>query len=254
MNKINLISVVTATLNSAQTLADTLRSVSGQLGVNVEHIIKDGGSRDATVSIARDHAGPVRVIERSDRGIYDAMNQGFAEARGDIVCFLNSDDYFVDDSVLRDVATAFETSGSDIVYGDLEIIGEDGKVLRRWQSGHLSEGRLRGMQLPHPSFFVRRDVLARLGHPFDPGYRIAADLKQQVLLINRHGARAHYLQRTLVRMRHGGASSRNLRAIMKGWKESARAYHEATGENAWIFVAQKVARKLPHLRGLRREK
>jgi glycosyltransferase involved in cell wall biosynthesis len=250
--KIELVSVVTVTLNSSKTLRSTLASVYSQEGVSVENIVKDGGSHDSTLQIARSQRGLVRIIEQSDRGIYDAMNQGFTKSRGQIVCFLNSDDYFVDSKVLRDVVDAFESSNSDIVYGDVEIVAEDGALLRHWRSGYLRNGRLSGQQLPHPAFFVRRDLLDEIGAPFDPSYRISADFKQQLLLINQLGAKTHYLRRTLVRMRHGGESSRNLRAIFRGWVECARAYREVTGSNGWVFVVLKVARKLQHLSVLRR--
>jgi glycosyltransferase len=251
VRKIELISVVTVTLDSARTLSDTLESVYRQEGVSVENIVKDGGSRDTTLEIARSQPGTVRIIEQMDCGIYDAMNQGFAVAEGQVVCFLNSDDYFVDSKVLKDVVDAFEVSGADIVYGDVEIVAENGVVLRHWRSGDLDNGRLSGQQLPHPAFFVRSNLLDEIGVPFDSSYRISADFKQQVLLINQLGAKTHYLQRTLVRMRHGGASSRNLRAFFDGWAECARAYRDVTGSNGWVFVFKKVARKFQHLGVLR---
>lgn len=248
MSKPRLVSVITVTLNSSETLQSTLDSVQNQQGIAVEHIVKDGGSHDATLSIARSHPGPIRIFERDDIGIYDAMNQGFSEAVGDVICFLNSDDYFADANVLRDVVHAFETSKADIVYGDLEIIGENGQVIRLWRSGEIQSGLLKGQQLPHPAFFVRRQVLEKIDLPFDPNYRISADFKQQVLLINKLGAKTHYLARTLVKMRHGGESTRSLRAVVKGWMECARAYREVTGKSGWSFVFGKVARKLPQFR------
>ena len=248
MRRSNLVSVITVTLNSARTFKDTLDSVHEQQDVEVEHIIKDGGSRDGTLSIAQGHPGPCRLIERHDGGIYDAMNQGYSEAKGNIICFLNSDDCFSDSKVLRDVVDEFNSSGADIVYGDLEIVDTNGKTLRLWRSGELTKGLLKGQQLPHPSFFVRREAIQKIGLPFDPSYRISADFKQQLLLINKCGFTVHYLPRTLVHMRHGGESSRNLSAVVRGWIECARAYHEVTGRNGWAFVLGKVARKFPQLR------
>lgn len=246
-------SVVTVTLNSAQTLRDTLDSVAFQEGVEVEHIVKDGGSRDDTLTIVRSHTGHVHLIERQDIGIYDAMNQGFEETTGEVVCFLNSDDYFSDPFVLQDVKAAFVNSNADIVYGDLDIINENGRIVRHWRSGEISNGQLKGQQLPHPCFFVRRSLLEKLSPPFDQSFRISADFKQQLVLINMMGAKSYYIPRTLVRMRHGGESSRSLKAIAKGWQECMRAYQEVTGKSGWIFVFMKVVRKLPQFSTVRRK-
>ncbi|WP_342071503.1 glycosyltransferase family 2 protein [Yoonia algicola] len=244
MEKLDLISVVTVTLNSDKTILDTLRSVAEQEDIVVEHIIKDGGSSDTTLSLASSQPGSVRILEQTDNGIYDAMNQGFRAAKGDIICFLNSDDYFIDARVLKDVLNAFRDSEAEIVYGDLEIIGNHGDVIRSWRSGEIIKGKLRGQQLPHPSFFVRRSIIEKLDRPFDDSYRIAADFKQQLLLINKLGSTTHYLQRPLVRMRHGGESSQSMSAVMDGWKECMRAYREVTGKSGFVFVISKVARKL----------
>lgn len=246
-------SIVTVTLNSSATLPDTLSSVARQKGVSVQHIVKDGGSTDATLALAREAGanGQVELITTEDIGIYDAMNQGFAAARGAYVGFLNSDDLLSVDGALSEVAALFEREGADIVYGDIEIINAQGKVARHWRSGALNNGRLKGRQLPHPAFFVRRSVLADMGRPFDPSYKIAGDFKQQILLINQMDKKAVYLPKTLVTMRQGGASSANFKAIMQGWKECMRAYYEVTGKSGLGFVIGKVARKLTQVVGSR---
>lgn len=245
--------IVTVTLNSSATLPETLSSVARQKGVSVQHIVKDGGSTDATLALAREAGakGQVELITTEDSGIYDAMNQGFAAARGAYVGFLNSDDFLSVDGALSEIAALFEREGADIVYGDIEIINAQGKVARHWRSGALNNGRLKGRQLPHPAFFVRRSVLADMGRPFDPSYKIAGDFKQQILLINQMDKKAVYLPKTLVTMRQGGASSANFKAIMQGWKECMRAYYEVTGKSGLGFVIGKVARKLTQVVGSR---
>ena len=219
----------------------------------MQHIVKDGGSTDATLALAREAGakGQVELITTEDSGIYDAMNQGFAAARGAYVGFLNSDDFLSVDGALSEIAALFEREGADIVYGDIEIINAQGKVARHWRSGALNNGRLKGRQLPHPAFFVRRSVLADMGRPFDPSYKIAGDFKQQILLINQMDKKAVYLPKTLVTMRQGGASSANFKAIMQGWKECMRAYYEVTGKSGLGFVIGKVARKLTQVVGSR---
>lgn len=245
--KLPTFSIVTVTLNSDETLGETLASVSGQRDVSVEHIVKDGGSSDETVSVAQ-AAGPlVKIIVQEDNGIYDAMNQGFSCASGEVICFLNSDDFFKYDTVLSEVAEVFEKENASIVYGDIDIVDRQGGLIRHWISGELENGRLEARQLPHPAFFVRRNALAELGVPFDDNYRISADFKQQLQLINQMNKKAVYLAKTLVVMRAGGASNRNFRAIWTGWSECMRAYYEVTGRLGVWFVAGKVSRKFIQL-------
>jgi glycosyltransferase len=242
-------SVVTVSYNSAPTIAKTIQSVQMQVGVQVEHVVKDGGSKDGTIEIVRAAAPEVHLVRSSDIGIYDAMNQGFHATTGDIVCFLNSDDFFAHERVLHNVGCLMEDQNCSIVYGNIKIFKSDGKILRDWTVGKLEDGRISGNQLPHPAFFVRRDALLRLGCPFDPGYRISADFKQQLLLLNQMRLSSAYLNETLVMMRHGGESTGQLRNVIWGWLECARAYREVTGKNGALFVARKIMRKFSQVRG-----
>ncbi|MDE5978854.1 MAG: glycosyltransferase, partial [Muribaculaceae bacterium] len=122
------ISVITATYNSGATIEDTLRSVLNQTYGNIEHIVIDGNSTDATMDIVRKYADlyrrrglELKWISEPDKGIYDAMNKGISLACGDIVGLLNSDDFFTVPTVIEKVASVFsEKEGEiDAVYGDI---------------------------------------------------------------------------------------------------------------------------------------
>jgi glycosyltransferase len=243
-----LISVVTVSKDSARTIADTVRSVMHQSGVSVEHIIKDAGSTDSTLEIVKALNPGARVIVSQDRGIYDAMNQGFEATQGGIVGFLNSDDYYSNESTLSKVRAAFESSDVHIVYGDISIINGSGKEIRCWRAGPINKHGLSGRQLPHPAVFIRRSTLSGLNPPFDPSYRIAADFKQQLILIDKMGLRAVYIPQVLAVMRAGGESSRGLGAVWRGWVECARAHKEVGNRLPWMWVALKVFSKLRDVR------
>lgn len=236
-------SIVTVCLNSAVTIRDTLRSVADQTDVTVEHIIKDAGSNDDTVLIAAKLNPLARVFVSADRGIYDGMNQGFAEASGEFVGFLNSDDYYAQPDVLAAVRDTFVSTGCDAVYGDIAMVDSKGRVVRLWKTGQLASGHLGGKQLPHPAWFVRRSILAELGLPFDPGYQISADYKQQLLLVEKRCLHIVYVEKTLSVMRMNGASTGSLRAIIRGWRECARAYREVHNRSGWLMVMRKVFSK-----------
>ena len=114
------ISVITVTWNSAATIGDTLASVSFESHHDVEHVIVDGGSTDATLAIVKEVGRRVSaIISERDNGIYDAMNKGLKLARGDVVGLLNSDDFLASSDVLSRVAQAFADPAVDVVYGDL---------------------------------------------------------------------------------------------------------------------------------------
>ena len=108
------ISIITATYNSEATIADTINSVLSQDYSDIEYLVIDGGSSDATLDIVKANAsrfgGRLRWISENDHGIYDAMNKGIRMATGDIVGILNSDDYYTSNDVLSTYANAFRTS------------------------------------------------------------------------------------------------------------------------------------------------
>ncbi len=123
-------SIVTPSFNQAKFLPETLRSVRGQTYPHIEHIVVDGGSTDGSVDILRAAPG-IRWVSERDRGQVDAINKGFAMATGDIFAWLNSDDTMNRDTVDTAVAS-LERTGADLVYGDLDIVDEDGKRIRKF--------------------------------------------------------------------------------------------------------------------------
>ena len=138
------ISIITVCFNSAETIADTLKSIVNQTHEDIEQIVVDGGSNDSTLALVRDQALPgVIVISEPDKGIYDAMNKGIAVATGDVIGFINSDDFYPSPGVLAVVASAFESSGADCCYGDLCYVQQEdvSKIVRFWRSSPFASGK-----------------------------------------------------------------------------------------------------------------
>ena len=95
------ISIVTVCYNSESFISSAIDSVLSQTYPDIEYIIIDGGSKDGTVSIVDSYGDKVtHFVSESDTGIYDAMNKGLKTATGDIIGFLNSDDFYARDDVL----------------------------------------------------------------------------------------------------------------------------------------------------------
>lgn len=220
------LSVITVSYNSAATIADTVQSVIGQTGVNVEYIVMDGGSTDTTMSeLERFHDSIDILVSEPDRGMYDAMNKGIARASGEVVAILNSDDVYADTQVLAKVARCFDQTGVDCVYGDLHYVTEDlSRVVRDWRTGAYRPGQFRrGWHPPHPAFFVRRSVYQKLGG-FHLDLRIAADYEFMLRVLEKHACSVAYLPEVLVHMRTGGASNRSVRNILHANMECYRAW------------------------------
>ena len=226
------ISVITATWNSGKTIEDTLKSVLRQSYTNVEHIIKDGGSKDETLAICNEYklrfyssAGDSRhiiktmkIISDQDKGIYDAMNQGVEVATGDIVGILNSDDFYTSDDVLECVAKEFENNPElEAVYGDIHFVKDENlkKCTRYYSSSYFRPWLLRfGFMPAHPSFYVRREVYEKYGL-YDLQFRTSSDFEWMVRLFAKHHIRAKYIHKDFVTMREGGESTAGMEAKRK---------------------------------------
>ena len=221
------ITVVTVCYNSAVHIADALRSVEAQTHPDIEHLVIDGGSVDGTLDIVTTHQQPWRKLtSEPDHGIYDAMNKGLARATGDIVGFLNSDDFYPRPDVLAMVARSFAADPKlEAVYGDLCYVKQfQTKVVARyWRSSNYQPGLfLHGWAPPHPTVFVRKQVYDRLGG-FDLNYRLASDWDLLARFFEVNRIRTLYLPSVLVHMRLGGVTNRSWGNICKQNKEIWRA-------------------------------
>ena len=207
------LSIITATYNSERTLRDTMESILSQTFQDFEYIIVDGASKDATLDIIREYEprfqGKMRYVSEPDKGIYDAMNTGFAMATGDVIGILNSDDFFTSEDVLQAVVDGFAGEYVDAVYADIHFVGTDDltKCVRYYSSSVFRPWMMRfGMIPAHPSFYCRKAVYDQYGS-FDTTYRIAADFEILLRLIFIHRIRTRYVKKDFVTMRLGGAST-----------------------------------------------
>ena len=220
------ISVVTAVYNRVATVAEAMESVQSQTYPHIEHIIQDGASTDGTVEALRRFEGPNVLIESvRDAGIYDAINKGITRASGDVIGLMHSDDFFASNSVLADVASAFEDLSVDGVYGDLDYVaaGDTSKVIRHWVSGEYAPKKLRqGWMPPHPTLYLRRSVFDKWG-TYDTSFQIAADYDAMLRYLATGGIKLAYLPDVMVKMRVGGESNRSLSRILRKSREDYRA-------------------------------
>ena len=160
-----LVSVVTPSFNQARYLEQTLRSVLEQEHPRIEYIVVDGASQDGSVDIIRNHEGKLAYwVSEKDSGQAEAINKGLARANGEIVAWLNSDDYYLPGAVSSAVK-AFELSpDAALVYGDMLAVDENGRTTNLMKYGQFSLPDLLCFQIiGQPSVFFRRDALEKAG-------------------------------------------------------------------------------------------
>jgi glycosyltransferase involved in cell wall biosynthesis len=211
----------------------------------VEYIIIDGGSTDKTINIVNNYAHYVNhFISEPDRGIYDAMNKGIKLATGDIVGMLNADDYFADNSVLSNIAATFGKYNTDIIYGDLDYINEKGLTVRKWRSGQISRRKLEfGWMPPHPTFYCKRHLFEQFG-PYRLDYGTAADYELMIRYLYINRLDAFYLKKTLIKMKLGGKSNKNMTARVKGMFFDLKAMRNNGIRLPFIALIIKPVRKI----------
>jgi glycosyltransferase involved in cell wall biosynthesis len=213
------VSIITATFNSEFSIIDCINSVYNQTYEDVDHIIIDGKSTDETVNLILNNKNRVKLlISEIDNGIYDAMNKGIAEANGDIIGILNSDDVFFNNDVLNNVVLFFKNNFEiDAVYGNLVYVKRNNlnKIVRYWQSfDYYPKFFENGNVPPHPTLFVRKRVYSEHGK-FNTLFRLAADYEFMLRILKVKGVNSKHLNFTMIKMRLGGATSKNISNIIK---------------------------------------
>ena len=220
------ISIITAVLNSANTIGHCLESLYRQ-SVAVEHVVVDGGSTDGTPEIVKSYgSNGTKLISEPDEGIYDALNKGLAHATSEIVGILHADDVLDNAHVLKRISDIFTDSSVDACYGDLVYVDrfDTDRVFRYWRAGAYHPKKFyRGWMPPHPTFFVRRKIYEQYGG-FNTALGTAADYELMLRFLLRHGISAAYLPETITRMRTGGQSNLSVKNRLKANYYDRRAW------------------------------
>ncbi len=243
------ISLVTVCLNSESTISDTIESVLVQDYADIEYIIFDGGSTDQTIPIIKSFGKAIKLIEGNDSGIFDAMNQAISYTTGDIVAIINSDDFYSHTGVLSKVANCFLTEGTDSVYGDLHYVHRDniGKVYRNWKSGGFFKNKFKfGWAIPHPSFFVKKEVYNKYGL-FDSSFKISGDYELILRFLYKKEISTFYIPEVLVKMRNKGNSDGGISKRLSSLKEDYRAWKSNGLSPAPYTILLKPIRKISQL-------
>ena len=166
-------SIITVCLNSVHTLEKTIQSVISQENVELEFIIVDGGSEDGTLDLIKKYGKKItKWISEPDQGLYDAMNKGVHMATGDVISFLNSNDWY-EENIFPFIESVFSQSGCDMVAARQALIGDKG-IVGYSVKERVEEDIYVDMIYSHPALFVKKRLFLEHGG-FDLQYKICAD-------------------------------------------------------------------------------
>lgn len=229
MNSNLKISIITVSFNSVETIRNTIKSIISQDYENIEYILIDAGSTDGTLDIIKEYEGYINYFSsEEDDGIYDGMNKGISVASGEVVGILNSDDFYPNSYIVSNVARTFEKRNCDAVYGDLLYVKfyDTDKIVRYWQSGNYSVKKIKnGWMLPHPTFFVKREMYEKYGY-YNTELKSAADYEMILKLLYKQNINVFYIPMILVKMRMGGKSNASIMNRIRANKEDGLAWTE----------------------------
>jgi glycosyltransferase involved in cell wall biosynthesis len=224
------ITIVTPVLNAVDTVGEALASVRGQDYPHVEHVVVDGGSTDGTLEIL-ERAPGISLTSEPDQGLSDAVNKGVARASGELIGWLNADDFY-EPGALAAVGRAYaEHPDARWITGRCRIVDGSGKEIRKAVTAYKNL-LLRRYSLPLlltqnfiscPATFVHRDAYAEAG-PLDLGYRISGDYDVFLRIARRHDPLILERELAAFRMDEGSLS-------MSGFELQFREHHDAARRN-----------------------
>lgn len=166
-----LVSIITPSYNQGKYLEQTIQSVLTQEYADIEYIVIDGGSDDGSVQIIKNMGVQKQAsashkidhwVSEKDKGQADAINKGFAKANGDIIAWLNSDDYYLPNTISQVVKTFEENPDVVLVYGDMLAVDENGKTFNILNYKQLTLEDLICFQIiGQPAVFFRKSALQK---------------------------------------------------------------------------------------------
>ena len=189
-----LVSILTPSYNQVAWLPWNLRSVACQSYPHIEHIVMDGGSTDGSVGVLEAAGDAVTWRTEPDKGQSDAINKAFAESRGDVIGWINSDDAYFDCHVVEDVVACFLAHPDvDVVYGHAAQIAADGTIIWMIWVPWFTRRILRIVNfIGQPVAFIRRSALSE--PMLDESYHFTMDYELW-LRLDRQGRRFHRIPR-----------------------------------------------------------
>lgn len=219
-----LISVITVVYNGEQYLQQTINSVANQTYANIEYIIVDGGSTDATLDIIEQNSSCIaQWVSEPDKGLYDAMNKGIRLANGELIGMINSDDWYELNAVEIIVAAYKKHPHKTIFHAHrFDILEDNTKTIRKFHSSSF-KFKYYAMTYNHPSMFISPKEYEE--HLYNINLRSLSDYEFTLTTFLKNPDRFYLIDHTFVNYRLDGISA-NLGYIASN-KEAYNARKQA---------------------------
>jgi glycosyltransferase involved in cell wall biosynthesis len=199
------LSIITINFNDAEGLQRTLQSVIKQSYTDFEYIVIDGGSSDESKNLIEKHSDKISYwVSEPDKGIYNAMNKGIAQATGEYLLFLNSGDTLLNSTTLEENIEFI--NDFDVIYFNTYLKGEDTEFVKVYSSD-LSIDYLINDTIPHQGTFIKRSLFGKVGL-YDETLKINSDWKFFLLALIRYNCTYKKIEKTLSVFYLGGISSK----------------------------------------------
>ena len=220
------LSIITVNLNNRSGLQKTMKSVFAQTFTDYEYIIIDGGSTDGSKELIEKYQNKlVYWVSEKDKGVYNAMNTGIRNARGDYLLFLNSGDWFYSNEATQ---TLVRNSTEDIIYGNIFVISKTGNWLKDYPLELKFEYFLNDT-LPHPASIIKKALFERLGL-YNENNKIVSDWEFFMKAIFLHGSSYKHIDSIIVNFDFEGISSKieNAKITQEEKEKVLRKYYSSS--------------------------
>ena len=243
------VTVVTAVLNDAGHIEQTILSVISQTDIEIEYIIVDGGSKDGTLELIGKYKDKISLlIIEPDRGVYDAMNKGIEHSSGDFVYFLNSGDVLLNPSILSKIKLEELKERNAIIYGNVVVAYGNIEALEKPRPFFNSKMKFKGIGICHQSMFFPGELIRN--EKYDLSYNIAADYDLAYRLW-RKGTVFLYKDITIAKYDWGKGISSNPYKLLDVYRENARVCHQQLNPLYWAKMVLEYIRLQKKLANLK---
>jgi glycosyltransferase involved in cell wall biosynthesis len=245
------ITIVTVTLNSEDTIRDTLNSILSQTYKNIEHIIVDGGSKDKTLDIINKYPNKNKKIYKlPGSGIYRAINYGIKKSSGTFITILNSDDFFHSEKTIADVVKIIKRKKNcKIFFSDVAYFRNVSyyDIRRLFSAKYFKKWQMRfGLMPAHPGSFIKNDIYKKYGL-YEENFKIASDFEFFLRVLFIESVKYLNIPCTTVRMRLGGISSKNIWSYIISTNEIIKSHKLNNLNPQYILISLRFIFKIRQL-------
>lgn len=222
-----------------------IESLSEQTYQNIEHIIIDGASTDGTLEFFNElnFVKPIQIYSQPDTGMWNAMNKGIKKATGEYICFLNSDDYYVSNTIIEESVNAIKNNDADYSVANMMAINLDGSIIADDIKVFPKEYFYRHMTYNHETLVCKKSIYKKLNY-HNEKYKTAIDYSFNIMLVL-NGYKQTYVDKVMIAARVGGAtvnkdstpSNKTLNNVINVWSDFF-SFHKVTKEDCSKILAR----------------